>query len=110
MVYMEIQEWRFQDIMRNHGFSYDGAKLLFQIVSDLGEDYELDPVELRCTYSEYSIDAAAELAGIQYSEEEQDFVDEDGEPLRDAAKTIKEELERQGYSVWGYKSIFIVVN
>lgn len=108
MIYKKIAEWDFQYIMRGEGFSYEGSKLLFQIVSDFGDDYELDPVELRCTYSEISLSEAAVLAEIEYSEEEEDFVDEDGEPLRDAAKTIKEALERLNYTVYG-DGPFIVV-
>lgn len=103
MIYMEVPEWRFQDIMREHGFSYEGSKLLFEIVSDFEEDYEMDAVELRCTYSEWSMHTAARVAGVTYCEEEE------GEPLRDAAKTIKEALERKDYTVYG-DGPFIVVN
>jgi len=44
-----IKEW--------NGFSYDGAKLLFdyleQLEDDLGESIDYDPIAFRCEYNEY---------------------------------------------------------
>ena len=42
---------------KKHGFSYEGAKALFQYFEqyeqDIGEEMEFDPVAIRCDFDEY---------------------------------------------------------
>ena len=54
-----IQEYQFVDEMsgKDHGFSYHGAKALFEHLTQLEEDcetdIEFDPIAFRCEYDEY---------------------------------------------------------
>ena len=54
-----IQEYQFVNEMskKNHGFSYHGAKALFehltQFEEDCDQELEFDPIAFRCDYSEY---------------------------------------------------------
>ena len=54
-----IQEHQFVNEMskKDHGFSYDGAKALFehltQYEEDCDQELEFDPIAFRCEYSEY---------------------------------------------------------
>ena len=55
-----ITESQFVDEMskKDHGFSYDGAKALFEHLTQFEEDcdkeLEFDPIAFRCEYSEYN--------------------------------------------------------
>jgi len=55
-----INESQFVDEMskKQHGFSYEGAKALFEHLTQYEEDcdkeLEFDPVAFRCEYSEYN--------------------------------------------------------
>ena len=54
-----IQEYQFVNEMsgKDHGFSYLGAKALFehltQFEEDCGTDIEFDPIAFRCDFDEY---------------------------------------------------------
>jgi len=54
-----IQEHQFVNEMskKDHGFSYEGAKALFEHLTQYEEDcdkeLEFDPIAFRCEYSEY---------------------------------------------------------
>ena len=54
-----ITEHQFVDEMskKQHGFSYEGAKALFehltQYEEDCDQELEFDPIAFRCEYSEY---------------------------------------------------------
>ena len=54
-----IQEYQFVNEMskKDHGFSYDGAKALFehltQYEEDCDQELEFDPIAFRCEYDEY---------------------------------------------------------
>ena len=54
-----VTEYQFIDTMaqKQHGFSYEGAKALFeyfeQYEQDTGEEMELDPIAIRCDFDEY---------------------------------------------------------
>ena len=54
-----IQEYQFVDEMskKQHGFSYDGSKALFehltQYEEDCDQEIEFDPIDFRCEYDEY---------------------------------------------------------
>ena len=54
-----ITEYQFVDTMaqKQHGFSYEGAKALFeyfeQYEQDIGEEMEFDPIAIRCDFDEY---------------------------------------------------------
>ena len=54
-----INESQFVDEMskKQHGFSYDGAKALFEHLTQFEEDsdheLEFDPIAFRCEYNEY---------------------------------------------------------
>ena len=54
-----INESQFVDEMskKDHGFSYEGAKALFehltQYEKDCDKELEFDPIAFRCEYSEY---------------------------------------------------------
>ena len=54
-----IQEHQFVNEMskKDHGFSYEGAKALFehltQYEKDCDKELEFDPIAFRCEYSEY---------------------------------------------------------
>ena len=54
-----IQEYQFVDEMskKQHGFSYDGSKALFehltQYEEDCDQEIEFDPIAFRCEYDEY---------------------------------------------------------
>ena len=54
-----VTEYQFIDTMaqKQHGFSYEGAKALFeyfeQYEQDIGEEMEFDPIAIRCDFDEY---------------------------------------------------------
>ena len=54
-----ITQSQFTDAMtqKDHGFSYDGAKALFehltQYEADCDQELEFDPIAFRCEYDEY---------------------------------------------------------
>ena len=54
-----VTEYQFIDTMaqKQHGFSYEGAKALFEyfenLEQDTGEELEFDPVAIRCDFDEY---------------------------------------------------------
>ena len=54
-----VTEYQFIDTMaqKQHGFSYEGAKALFeyfeQYEQDTGEEMEFDPIAIRCEFDEY---------------------------------------------------------
>ena len=54
-----VTEYQFIDTMaqKQHGFSYEGAKALFEYFEnfeqDTGEELEFDPVAIRCDFDEY---------------------------------------------------------
>jgi len=54
-----VTEYQFIDTMaqKQHGFSYEGAKALFeyfeQYEQDIGEEMEFDPVDIRGKFDEY---------------------------------------------------------
>ena len=54
-----VTEYQFVDTMaqKQHGFSYEGAKALFQYFEqyeqDIGEEMEFDPIAIRCEFDEY---------------------------------------------------------
>jgi hypothetical protein len=52
-----INIYHFSDAMIEHGFSYEGAKALFeyfeQYEQDTGEEMEFDPIAFRCSFDEY---------------------------------------------------------
>jgi hypothetical protein len=52
-----INVYHFSDAMIEHGFSYEGAKALFeyfeQYEQDTGEEMEFDPIAFRCSFDEY---------------------------------------------------------
>ena len=54
-----VTEYQFIDTMaqKQHGFSYEGAKALFEYLEnfeqDTGEELEFDPVAIRCDFDEY---------------------------------------------------------
>ena len=54
-----VTEYQFIDTMaqKQHGFSYEGAKALFeyfeQYEQDTGEEMEFDPIAIRCDFDEY---------------------------------------------------------
>jgi len=54
-----VTEYKFIDTMAQpqHGFSYEGAKALFEYFEnfeqDTGEELEFDPVAIRCDFDEY---------------------------------------------------------
>ena len=89
-----ITEYDFIDIMieEGNGFTYDGAKLLFEYLEELeqdcGEELDFDPIALRYDFSEYT---KSELMDAYWStlvwwdgEEYKDLTDEKKfENLRD---------------------------
>jgi len=54
-----VTEYQFINTMaqKQHGFSYEGAKALFeyfeQYEQDTGEEMEFDPIAIRCDFDEY---------------------------------------------------------
>ena len=54
-----VTEYQFIDTMaqKQHGFSYEGAKALFeyfeQYEQDTGDEMEFDPIAIRCDFDEY---------------------------------------------------------
>lgn len=54
----EIHESTFCNEMseNDHGFTYDGAKILWDYLEGFGEEIEFDPVAFRCQYSEYTLE------------------------------------------------------
>ena len=55
-----IQEHQFVDALtkdENSSFSYEGARALFEYLTDLeddiGKEFDFDPIAFRCEYSEY---------------------------------------------------------
>ena len=54
-----VTEYQFVDTMaqKQHGFSYEGAKALFeyfeQYEQDIGKEMEFDPIAIRCEFDEY---------------------------------------------------------
>lgn len=77
----------FVDAFRHAGrqgtFSYDGLRALFayleEVESDIGEEFELDPIALCCDYAEADADSIAEQYGIDAEdkiEAVQDYLEE----------------------------------
>jgi len=52
-----INIYHFSDAMIEHGFSYEGAKALFeyfeQYEQETNEEMEFDPIAFRCSFDEY---------------------------------------------------------
>jgi hypothetical protein len=48
-----INEYKFSDEMIKHGFSYEGARALFEFYENFEEDIPFDPVAIRCSFHEY---------------------------------------------------------
>jgi len=54
-----VTEYQFINTMaqKQHGFSYEGAKALFeyfeQYEQDTGDEMEFDPIAIRCDFDEY---------------------------------------------------------
>ena len=52
-----VTEYKFSDEMIKHGFSYEGARALFEYFEayeeDTGEQLDFDPVAIRCNFDEY---------------------------------------------------------
>ena len=48
-----INEYKFSDEMIKHGFSYEGARALFEFYENFEEDIPFDPVAIRCDFHEY---------------------------------------------------------
>jgi len=49
----------FQKMGRENQFSHDGLKLIFDYLESLeeeGEEIEFDPINICCTYTEYTLD------------------------------------------------------
>jgi len=87
-----INESQFVDEMskKDHGFSYEGAKALFehltQFEEDCDQELEFDPIAFRCEYDEYE---SLEELNKEYNEdydmqslsENTQVIDVDGERL-----------------------------
>jgi hypothetical protein len=77
-MYQRVDWYEFRNTMHNHdtGFSVDGLEILFnyleQLESDIGEDIELDPIALRCDYSESAPYEIAQNYDIDISEAKND--------------------------------------
>ena len=67
----------FRHAGRQHTFSYDGLRALFDYLEEvergIGEEFELDPIALCCDYAEDDADSIAEQYAIDLS----DCADED---------------------------------
>jgi hypothetical protein len=48
-----INEYKFSDEMIKHGFSYEGARALFEFYENFEEDIPFDPIAIRCDFDEY---------------------------------------------------------
>ena len=52
-----INVYHFSDAMIEHGFSYEGAKALFEYLEQYEQDceteLEFDPIAFRCSFDEY---------------------------------------------------------
>ena len=57
MIVESITENKFVEVMTQHGFSYEGASILFEELTDIvectGENINFDPVAIRCDFREY---------------------------------------------------------
>ena len=67
------------DRLMDSGFSYDGAKALFEYMEDLsdeiGEDIEFDPIAWRCDFAEYeSAEEAAHDMDVDINELEENTI------------------------------------
>lgn len=75
----KVTEGKFISVMNKHGFSYEGAKLLFEYLTmleeDIGTDFEFDPVRFRCDFVEYpSVEAALEDLGCSMEVLEENII------------------------------------
>ena len=50
----EISSYEFSDEMINHGFSYEGSKVLFAYLDEIDGTIEFDPIAFRCQFTEYA--------------------------------------------------------
>lgn len=89
MIKETVNEYRFTDVLLKDEYaswSYGATKALYdyyeQLSDDMGEDIELDPVAIRCEWSEYD---SAWDAMLQYQPDDMptvdDEVDKDGRGL-----------------------------
>ena len=57
MIVESITENKFVEVMAQHGFSNDGASVIFEELTDIaectGENIKFDPIAIRCDFDEY---------------------------------------------------------
>ena len=78
----------FRHADRQGTFSYDGLRALFdyleEVESDIGEEFELDPIALCCDYAEADAESIAEQYAIDLS---------DCEDAEDKIEAVQDYLE-----------------
>ena len=68
----------FTKLDRNDQFSYDGLKLIFDYLESEEEEIEFDPIDICCTYTEYTLDEFNSDYGTKFSsiEEIEEYPDQ----------------------------------
>lgn len=109
MIYVELNEHSFAyDLSKNkdNWFSYDGARELYNYLTDFSDDIEFDPVALRCDYSEMEKEEIMEEYKHIIDESWEEFEDEDEkwEYLSDYLNdnTLLLPVNWDTYIIWNY--------
>ena len=88
----------FRDFDRNENFSYEGLELLFDMLEEIDENWELDVIALCCDYSEDGWESIAD----NYSIDLEDREDED-----EKKEAVKEYLNENTFLVGETNGNFI---
>ena len=88
----------FRDMDRKENFSYEGLELLFDMLEEIDENWELDVIALCCDYSEDDWESIAD----NYSIDLEDREDED-----EKKEAVKEYLNENTFLVGETNGNFI---
>lgn len=89
MIYNEMNEISFAHELssnKDNGFSYEGAKALYEYLDNSDIDFEFDAVALRCDFSEVDAGELVQDYGVEFSDEGLD----DDEKLEEAIEYISD--------------------
>ena len=93
MIYTELNEHSFAyelSANKDNGFSYEGAKTLYNYLGDCEFEGRFDPVALRCQFSEMSSEEI--LSDYKYKLDSEDLVSyEDDEVLESLLEVLEQE-------------------
>lgn len=70
MIYQTVDKSDFRQAFRTYdrqeNFSYEGLGLLFDMLEEMGDDYELDVIAICCDYNELDLDTINQEYGEEF--------------------------------------------